>query len=326
MILSRTPVRVSFIGGLSDYPQWFKDHPGAVLSATINKYVYLSMRRLPSFFAHKTRAVWSKIELVKDNAQIEHPMIRGCLGFMGIEDGLEIHYDGDLPGRSGMGSSAAFTVGLLHCLHALKSEMVSKRTLALEAIEVDQDIVKETVGCQDHIASAFGGLNRIDFSGRRENFTVTSIPLDSTRLRAFRQHLMLFYTGVPRHASEVAARQVAKFGGNERLLEWMAANAGEGQRLLMAGDFREFGLLLEDAWQMKRSLGASNAVVDEAHGAALKAGALGAKILGAGEGGFMLVVAEPEKQAEIHDALSGLLHVPFEFEAQGSQIVYYSED
>lgn len=326
MIIAKSPYRVSFFGGSTDYPQWFKDHPGAVLSATINRYAYLSVRRLPPFHPHRTRAVWSEIELVRDNSEIRHPAIRGCLEFMEMRDGLEIHYDGDLPSRSGMGSSAAFTVGLLHCLHALKSEMASKRTLALEAIQVDQDIVRETVGIQDHVSSAFGGLNRIDVNGTRSDFRVTPIPLDAARLKLFRQYLMLFFTGKTRHASEVAARQVARFENNIQTLERMAAMVGEGQEMLMAGKFRDFGLLLEDAWQLKRNLGASSDVVDAIHDSALKAGALGAKLLGAGEGGFMLVAAEPEVHGKIEEALSGLLRVPFEFEALGSQIIYYSED
>ena len=324
VIISRNPYRISLVGGSTDYKEWFKDHPGACLSTTINRYAYLSVRRLPPFHPHKTRAVWSEIENVSANSEIRHPAIRGCLEFMGVEEGLEIHHDGDLPGRSGMGSSAVFTVGLLHCLHALKSEMVSKRTLALEAMQVDQDIVSEVVGCQDHCASAFGGLNRMDFGGERADFTVTPIPLGKERLKEFERHLMLFFTGISRHASEVAARQVAKIGENGATLERMAVMVAEGQELLMAGQFREFGLLIEDAWKLKRSLGASNGEVDSIHDAAMKAGALGTKILGAGEGGFMLVVAESDRHTEIRAALGDLLYVPFEFERQGSQIVYYS--
>ena len=263
---------------------------------------------------------------MQSNSEIRHPAIRGCLEYMKMEDGLEIHHDGDLPGRSGMGSSAAFTVGLIHCLHALKSEMVSKRALALEAMQVDQDIVGETVGCQDHCASAFGGLNRMDFSGERVDFTVTPIPLGKVGIKEFERYLMLFFTGISRHASEVAARQMARIGENGAALERMAAMVTVGQELLIARRFWDFGLLLEDAWQLKRSLGASNGKVDTIHDAAIRAGALGAKILGAGEGGFMLVLAEPDRQMEIRAALGDLLIVPFEFETQGSQIVFYSEE
>ena len=325
MVISRTPYRISLLGGGTDYREWFKDRSGACLSATINRYCYLTVRRLPPFHPHKTRVVWSEIENVMSNAEIRHPAIRGCLEFMEMmEDGLEIHHDGDLAGRSGMGSSASFTVGLLHALHGIKSEMVSKRALALEAMQVDQDVVGETVGAQDHIASAFGGLNRMDFAGERSDFAVTPIPLGKERLKEFERHLMLFFTGISRHASEVAARQVARIGENGATLERMAAMVTVGQELLMAGRFYDFGLLLEDAWRLKRRLGASNSKVDTIHDATMRAGALGVKILGAGEGGFMLVLAEPEKQTEIRAALRDLLYVPFEFERQGSQIVYYS--
>ena len=326
MIISRTPYRVSCFGGGSDYPQGFKDHPGAVLSTTISRYCYLSVRRLPPFFPHKTRALWSKIELVGSNTDITHPAIRGCLEYMGMEDGLEIHHDGDLPGRSGMGSSAAFTVGLLHALHGLKSEMVSKRQLAVEAIEVDQDLAQDVVGCQDHVASAFGGLNRIDFHGERGDFSVTPMAIDKARLRLFRDHLMLFYTGLQRTASSVAAKQVAGFPQREAEIRRIYETVGEGQKLLSDGRLREFGLLLHEAWLAKRSLGASNERLDSIYGTALKSGALGGKVLGAGDGGFILIFAEPDRRREVRDALYDLLYVPFEFESQGSQIVYYAQD
>lgn len=296
------------------------------MSATINRYCYISVRRLPPFHPHKTRVVWSEIENVSSNLEIRHPAIRGCLCYLNINEGLEVHHDGDLPGRSGMGSSAAFTVGLLHALHALKSEMVSKRTLTIEAMEVDQDLVKETVGCQDHVNCAFGGINRIDFRERRADFSLTPVTMAKEPLSRFLRYLMLFYTGVDRHASEVAASQVAKFDSNQDTLRRAVEMVDEGQALLTAGRFKEFGLLLDEAWLLKRSLGASNDAVDAIRDAALKAGALGAKLLGAGKGGFMLVAAEPDRREEIRAALGDLLHVPFEFERLGSQIVYYSEE
>ena len=326
MIIVRTPYRVSFFGGLSDYPQWFKSRPGAVLSATINRYCYISVRRLPPFHPHKTRAVWSKIETVSSNSEIEHPAIRACLEYLDITDGLEIHHDGDLPGRSGMGSSASFTVGLLHALHALKSEMVSKRTLALEAMEVDQDLVQETVGCQDHVAAAFGGFNHMGFAGDRACFQVQPITLDSARLKLLKRHLMLFYTGISRHASEVAAKQVAKFDENPARVERMAELADEGLAILSDGALRDFGELLHNAWQIKRHFGASSDEIDAIYETALKAGAIGGKILGAGKGGMLLVFVEPQLREDVNQAMSGLLEVPFEFERQGSQVVYYSED
>ena len=326
MVLTRTPYRISFFGGLSDYREWFKDHPGAVLSATINRYCYISARRLLPFHPHKTRAVWSKIEMVQDNSEIEHPAIRGCLEYLNMKDGLEIHHDGDLPGRSGMGSSASFTVGLLHAVHALKSEMISKRRLAIEAMEVDQDVVKEIVGSQDHVAAAFGGLNRIGFGGDRSDFIVKPIIVDKARFKMLRRHILLFYTGLSRHASEVAAKQVVKFDRNPALVGQMADLADEGEAILLSGSFRDFGTLLHDAWQIKRHFGASNEAIDDLYEKALKAGAIGGKILGAGEGGMLMIFVEPELREGVRKAMPGLLEVPFEFETQGSQIVYYSEE
>lgn len=326
MVISRTPYRISFFGGLSDHLKWFKDHPGAVLSATINRYCFITARRLLPFHSHKTRAVWSEIENVSSNSEIRHPAIRGCLSYLDINEGLEIHHDGDLPGRSGMGSSASFTVGLLHALHGIKSEMVSKRALALEAMEVDQDIVKENVGIQDHIAVSWGGLNRLDFQGARSNFSVTPIMIRKDWLDLFLRHIMLFYTRVDRHSSEVVAPQVAKFERAEETLRRMVEMVDEGQSLLTMSRFKEFGLLLHEAWLLKRSFGASNEQIDGLCASALKAGALGAKILGGGRGGMLMVFAMPEAHCRIQNALSDLLPVPFEFERQGSQIVYYSEE
>jgi len=284
------------------------------------------VRRLPPFFPHKTRTVWSKMEMVNDNSEIEHPAIRACLEYLDVKEGLEIHHDGDLPGRSGMGSSASFTVGLLYALHALKSEMVSKRTLAVEAVEVDQDYVREVVGVQDHIAAAFGGLNRMRFLGDRADFIVEPVIINKVRLKLFQRHMMLFYTGISRHASEIAAKQVAQFDKNPTLVAQMADLADEGRMILTEGHFPDFGSLLHDAWQIKRHFGASTERIDTIYDRALKAGAIGGKMLGAGEGGMLLVFCEPEARREIIIALSDLVEVPFEFERQGSQVVYYSEE
>ena len=272
--------------------------------------------------------MWSEIENVSSNSEIRHPAIRGCLSYLNIDEGLEIHHDGDLPGRSGMGSSASFTVGLLHALHGIKSEMVSKRALALEAIEVDHDIVKENVGIQDHIAVSFGGLNRLDFQGARSSFSVTPIMIKKDWLNLFLRCIMLFYTGLDRRSSEVVAPQVAKFEEAEETLRRMVEMVDEGQSLLTMGRLKEFGLLLHEAWLFKRSFGASNERIDSLYKAALGAGAWGGKILGAGKGGMLMVFAGPDARMGIEWVMrdQGLLHVPFEFEAQGSQIVYYSED
>ena len=328
MIIAKVPYRVSFFGGGTDYREWFKDHPGTVLSTTINRYCYVMVRKLPPFFDHKTRAVWSKIENVHSNADIEHPAIRGCLEFMEMEDGLEIHCDGDLPARSGIGSSASFTVGLLHALYGLKSRMVSKRSLALAAMEVDQDIAGENVGCQDHVAAAFGGLNKITFEGGRGGFGVQPVVISPARLRVLEIHMMLFYTRIPRTASDVAAEKIANVEANTRQLTLMREMVDEGLEILTGeGDIAEFGKLLHESWMLKRGLARSvtNERIDHWYNVALKSGAIGGKILGAGGGGHLLVFAEPGAHKEIQDALWELVHIPFRFESTGSQIVYYAE-
>lgn len=325
--MTRTPFRVSFFGGGTDYPAWFKDYPGAVLSTTINHYCYVTIRRLPPFFDHKTRVVWSRIENVQSNADIEHPAIRGCLEFMEMEDGLEIHHDGDLPARSGIGSSASFTVGLLHALHGLKSKMVAKRALALSAMQVDQDIVGENVGIQDHVAAAFGGFNKITFQGERANFGIQPVIISPARIKLLESHLLLFYTRIPRTASDVAADKIANVGANGEQLARMREMVDEAVDILAEGNIRDFGRLLHDSWMLKRGLARSvtNERIDHWYNVALKSGAIGGKILGAGGGGHLLIFAEPGAHREIRDALWELVHVPFRFESTGSQIVYYAE-
>ena len=298
-----------------------------MLSTTIDKYCYVTVRRLPPFFDHKTRAVWSRIENVQSNADIEHPAIRGCLEFMEMEDGLEIHHDGDLPAKSGIGSSASFTVGLLHALHGIKSEMVAKRTLALAAMQVDQDIAAENVGCQDHVAAAFGGFNKITFGGERNNFAVQPIIVSPARLRLLESHLLLFYTRIPRTASDVAADKIANVWANGEQLRQMHDMVDEAMGILAGGNIQDFGRLLHDSWMLKRGLAKSvtNERIDHWYNVALKSGAIGGKILGAGGGGHLLIFAEPGAHREIRDALWELVHVPFRFERTGSQIVYYAE-
>ena len=298
-----------------------------MLSTTIDKYCYVTVRRLPPFFDHKTRAVWSRIENVQSNADIEHPAIRGCLEFMEMEDGLEIHHDGDLPAKSGIGSSASFTVGLLHALHGIKSEMVAKRTLALAAMQVDQDIAAENVGCQDHVAAAFGGFNKITFGGERNNFAVQPIIVSPARLRLLESHLLLFYTRIPRTASDVAADKIANVWANGEQLRQMHDMVDEAMGILAGGNIQDFGRLLHDSWMLKRGLAKSvtNERIDHWYNVALKSGAIGGKILGAGGGGHLLIFAEPGAHREIRDALWELVHVPFRFESTGSQIVYYAE-
>ncbi len=325
MIISRTPFRISFFGGGTDYPAWYKDNSGAVLSTTIDKYCYLSCRRLPQFFAYKHRIVYSRSEQVNEINEIIHPAVREVFRFMNITEGLEIHHDGDLPARSGLGSSSSFTVGLLCTLYALRGEMITKQRLALEAIHIEQNMIKENVGSQDQVSAAFGSFNKISFNVDG-SINITPMILGKERLHSLQSHLMLFFTGLSRFASEIAAEQINKIPKNKKELIIIADMVNEAVSILNSNrDICEFGKLLNESWKIKRSLGEkiSNPHIDEIYEIALRAGAVGGKILGAGGGGFMLLFARPEDQAKVKEKLKELLVVPFEFESSGSQIVVY---
>ena len=328
MIISRTPFRISFFGGGTDYPAWYRKHQGAVLATTINKYCYISCRYLPPFFEHKSRIVWSKIEQVKDVAAIQHPSVRTALQFLDITHGVELHHDGDLPARTGLGSSSAFTVGLLNALHGLKGKRMSKKQLAYDAIHLEQDILKESVGCQDQVITAYGGLNRIDFAQDGE-IHVSPIPLSAERRALLQDHLMLFFTGISRTASEIAKAQIEAIAHRTRELTDMYQQVDKAIDILQgSSDLSEFGELLHDAWELKRSLTGhiSTSYIDGLYECARAAGVIGGKLLGAGGGGFMLFFVRPEEQPKLKAALKGLLQVPFHFDSTGSQIIFYDPD
>jgi D-glycero-alpha-D-manno-heptose-7-phosphate kinase len=325
MIISRTPFRVSFFGGGTDHPAWYKENGGAVLSATIDKYCYLTCRFLPPFFEHRNRIVWSQIETVDDISDIQHLAVRETLRYLEIEDGVEIHHVGDLPARTGIGSSSSFVVGLLHALYALKGQMPSKRQLASEATHIERDRLGESVGSQDQISAATGGFNRIDFSGEAEA-RVSPMIFSNSRLELLQNHLMLIFTGISRTSSDIAREQIDSIKQNHVELNAMHAMVDDATNILTgSGDICDFGRLLHENWQLKRSLTSkiSNTEIDLIYESARQAGAIGGKLLGAGGGGFMLLAAEPERQPSIRDALGSLLHVPFRFESSGSQIIFY---
>jgi len=325
MIISRTPFRISFFGGGTDYPAWYRDHGGSVLAASINRYCYFTCRFLPPFFEHKIRIVWSKIELVNAASEVLHPLIREVIGHLGIEEGVEIHHQGDLPARSGLGSSSAAAVGILNALHALRGTMMSKYALAREAIYLEQEVLKENVGVQDQIQTAFGGFNRIDVAPDG-SFTVRPIVVDESRLREFEMHLILLYTGVSRHASEIAGEQIRAIASKQAELREMMRTVEYGVDILVGGgDLTDFGRMLHEAWLIKRRLSDRIApgFVNDIYDRAIRAGALGGKLLGAGGGGFMLFFVRPEDHISVLHALSELLVVPIEFDRGGSQIIFY---
>jgi len=325
MIMTRTPFRISFFGGGTDYPTWFQEHGGVVIATTIDKYCYISCRYLPPFFEHKYRVVYSKIENVIDPAEIQHPAVRAILQYMNCKEGLEIHHDGDLPARSGLGSSSSFTVGLLNALKALNGQHISHEELASLAIHIEQDVIKENVGSQDQISAAYGGFNRIEFL-RDGKFRVNPIILHKDRLGNFQGHLMLFFTGLSRFASEIAKSKIDNIHQRKVELNRMKEMADEAISILHEdGSLDEFGYLLDQGWQYKKSLSnmVSSAEIDQMYTAALDAGALGGKLLGAGGGGFLLFFVRPEDQSRVRERLSKLIHVPFRFENSGSRVVLY---
>jgi D-glycero-alpha-D-manno-heptose-7-phosphate kinase len=328
MIISKTPFRISFFGGGTDYPVWYKEHRGAVLSTTIDKYCYITLRYLPPFFPHKHRIVYSKIEMVKDVNEILHPAVKAVLNYFKINEGVEIHHDGDLPARTGLGSSSAFTVGLLNSLYALNGKRVSKNQLTKEAIYLERDVLKENVGAQDQTAAAYGGLNKIYFSGDDE-IKVEPIAIEKARIKELESHLMLFFTGLSRTASEIAKTQIENTPQKQKELFLMYQMVDEAISILSEKrDILDFGRLLNETWKLKRGLSdkISNSEIDKIYETAMKAGALGGKILGAGGGGFILFFASPEKQPKIKEALKNLLEVNFNFENNGSQIIYYNPE
>jgi D-glycero-alpha-D-manno-heptose-7-phosphate kinase len=326
MIINRTPFRISFFGGGTDYPVWYKENGGQVLSTTIDKYCYITLRYLPPFFPHKYRVVYSNVEKVTNISEIMHPAVRACLEFLKVDKGVELHHDGDLPARSGLGSSSSFTVGLLNSLYALKGMMVSKLQLAKEAIYIERDVLKENVGSQDQIATSYGGLNKIIFNGD-DNFKIEPVILPQTRIKELESHLMLFFTGLERIASTIAKSQIDNTPNKTKELNMMHQMVDRAVGILCKNEnILEFGKLLDEGWKLKRSLSdkISNPEIDNIYDAAMKAGVIGGKLIGAGGGGFMLLFAPPERQPAIREALKGLLEVPFSFETGGSQIIYYN--
>jgi len=324
MIISRTPFRVSFFGGGTDYPTWFRSNGGKVLTSTINRYCYLTARYLPPFFDQRSRIVWSKIEKVDAPEEIEHPAVRAILQFLEIREGVEIHHVGDLPARSGLASSSAFTVGLLHALYALKGQMADKAQLADDAIYVEQELLKEAVGVQDQIEVAYGGINFIDIR-RDGGYQVSPMIVSRDYIDEFERHLMLFFTGISRYSSEIARAQIEAIPDKTSELNAMSQLVDEAFGVLVNGrPIIDFGKLLHEAWLLKRSLTEkiSTDQVDQIYSAARDAGATGGKLLGAGGGGFMLMFAPPDMQAKIRRALSGLLEIPFQFEYGGTQIIF----
>ena len=329
MIISRTPFRMSLFGGGTDYPDWYLENGGMVLGATIDKYCYLSVRYLPPYFEHKHRVVWSEIELVNNIDEIRHPAVKAILEEMKFIRGLEISYNADLPARSGLGSSSAFTVGLINALTALRGKMISKKALAQDAIRIEQEVIGEAVGSQDQIWAAYGGLNKIEFQ-KDGKFSISPIIMGEKNYLSLESSLMLFFTGFSRVAPLIAQKKIDNFKNKEEELNMLSTLASSAASSLQDKnyDIKKIGELIHEAWILKRELaeGVTTKEIDEIYKEGLLAGALGGKILGAGGGGFILFVVPPENQANLQKRLSKLVHVKFNFDSVGSNIVVFEPE
>jgi D-glycero-alpha-D-manno-heptose-7-phosphate kinase len=329
MIITSTPLRISFFGGGTDYPIWYREHGGAVLATTIDKRCYITCRRLPPFFEYHSRISYSKVENVRRNDAIEHPSVRACLQFLGVDEGVEIHHVADLPARTGLGTSSAFTVGLLLGLYGLKEQMCDKQTLAREAIHIEQDLLQEAVGAQDQVSAAYGGFNRINFL-TDGSIEVKRVLTAQSRLAELEQHLALYFTGFARTASEIAQEQLKVTPQRQKELDTMLQLVDEAEAIVASPgcSVDEFGRLLHESWQIKRTLTQkiTNASIDEIYEAGLSAGALGGKLLGAGGGGFMLFYVPPGRRQALRTRLKKLLCVPFTFSNRGSHVVVYEPE
>ena len=325
MIISKTPYRISFFGGGTDYPSWYLENGGSVLATSIDKYCYLTCRYLPPFFEHKYRIVWSKTETANNLTDIQHPVISRVVDWMDIKEGLEIHHDGDLPARSGMGSSSSFVVGLIHVLSALKGQMISKHELLKSSLYLEQDILQENVGSQDQALVTYGGFNKVDFL-QTGQIIVHPVTIGNDTQEQLNTKLMLFFSGATRTASKIVETFLSNLVNKKEHLNKIKGLVDQGLKILSTGtDLDEFGYLLHEAWCLKKQLSTSVSTnsCDEIYERACKAGAIGGKLLGAGGGGFMLFYVPLNSQSKVLSALSDLVFVPFKFEYQGSQIIYY---
>jgi D-glycero-alpha-D-manno-heptose-7-phosphate kinase len=327
VIVTRTPVRVSFLGGGTDYPDYFRRHGGQTLGVAIDRYSYITVNRLAGLFDYTIRVSYSRMELATRLEDVQHPAVRECLRFLKIDGGVEIHYVGDLPARTGLGSSSSFTVALLHALHTFEGSMASQQQLAEEACHVEHEMIRERVGVQDQYTCAFGGLVHLRMA-KDGRVTIERVPLPAERLAALQAHLMLLYTGIRRDAHAVLEEQLdrTRSGAIAQDLSQLGALVDEGVETLSgSGPIERFGELLDSAWQIKRQLSSkiTSDAIDGYYARARAAGAVGGKLLGAGGGGFLLLFVPPARQAAVASALAELPRVSFGFDHEGSRILFY---
>ena len=327
MIITKTPFRMSFFGGGTDMPEFFNENKGAVISTTFDKYAYVTVRHLPRFFDYTTEIKYSKTERVNKLDDIEHPMIRNAMKMLDMHE-LHISYDADLPGRTGLGTSSTFAVGLLNAFYSLKGKFASKKQLADDAINLERVLCDEAGGWQDQIAASFGGFNRIDFDNN--GYSVTPIIISPERKQRLSENLLLFFTGFTRFSADIQKKTKSTIDSKKQHLLKMLSLVDEAQNILEDKnvDLDSFGRLLDVTWKLKRQTGesVSKDSIDALYEKGLKAGALGGKLLGAGGGGFLLFYVRREDQKNVRNALSDLMEVPFDFENGGTRVVYYAPE
>lgn len=327
MIITKTPFRMSFFGGGTDMETFFREHGGAVISTTFDKYCYVNVRHLPPFFDYKTELAYARLERVVSTDEIVHPAIRNAMKMLDMRE-IRLTYEADLPARSGLGTSSSFAVGMLNAFYALKGKYADKHKLAEEAIYLERTLCAEAGGWQDQIAAAYGGLNRIDFGA--DGFEVQPIIISQERKKQLNQNLMMFFTGFTRFSSEMQkVNNVAAKDKTAQLLE-MLSLVDVAEKILVDDktDLDEFGRLLDHTWQLKRQTGAkiSTDSIDALYEAGRKSGALGGKLLGAGGGGFLLFYVPLDKQEEVRKTMKKLLYVPVEFENDGTRVIHYTPE
>lgn len=325
MIICQTPLRVSFFGGGTDFPEFFEDSGGAVLATAIDKSIYHAITQFHSrLFDYSIRVAYRKVECVNELDELQHAPCREILRHFGVTKDVEVSLTADLPSLTGLGSSSSFTVGMLNAISAYKGQFMPTAALAALAIKMERDVLEETVGFQDQITAAFGGLNVIEFSGK-DRFQVSRVAISKEKLAELDASLMMFFTGITRRASDVERAKIENMTRKEAALKRMLGHVSEAHDVLTSNaPLSKFGALLDKTWKEKRSLDASvsNATIDDMYERATTAGALGGKLLGAGGGGFLLVFAPPERQAKVRKALSKYFEVPFSINAAGSRIIH----
>lgn len=324
MIISQTPLRISFFGGGTDFPEFYKEHGGSVISTTFDKYCYVIVRHLPRFFEYSTELSYFITERVTSTDDIKHPAIREAMKYLNLHE-LRLTYEADLPARSGLGTSSSFAVGMLNAFYALKGQYADNHRLARDAIYLERVLCKEAGGEQDQIAVAFGGLNRINFSAG--GYTVKPIVMAPKRKQRLNNNLLLFFTGFSRFSGDIQVSTREAITSKTKQLQEMLSLVNEAEKILTSqrGDLKDFGKLLDYTWRLKRGITnkISTDYIDQIYDAAVKAGALGGKLLGAGGGGFLLFYVEPSRKKAVQESLKNLLYVPFRFENQGTQVIHY---